>query len=86
MRLINSSRKFSIGSRIKMTKDFKNGMFLFKVGSIGKIVGDHLETLPDFGLFNAFLFGFAIAVGASTIKARVNAPGYSRKLVRAARS
>lgn len=41
-------------------------------------------TTPDFGLFNAFLFGFATAVGKSRIKIRVDDFNCMRQLEKAA--
>ena len=73
MRIINSSNKFSVGSRVIVTKEFKSGMILLCVGAIGKIIGDHFETLPDIGLFNIRVveidFGqHKISVGESVAK------------------
>ena len=53
MRVLNfRARKFAIGKKVKLVMDFKSGSILLVAGCIGTIIGEHIENLPDMGLFN----------------------------------
>jgi len=53
MRVINRKAKpFAIGRKVIIVKDFKSGMIHLAIGEVGLIVGEHIENLPDMGLFN----------------------------------
>lgn len=53
MRVINSkTRKFRVGSKVRITRVYQSGNITLNVGDIGKITGQKFYNLPDMGLFN----------------------------------
>ncbi len=50
--LNSTSSKFLIGKSVIITKSYTNGQIKLQTGDKGLVVGAHLMSLPDMGLFN----------------------------------
>jgi len=53
MRILNFHyRKFRIGTKVIMTKDYVNGNVTFRIGESGVVYDITIEHFPDMGLFD----------------------------------
>lgn len=76
IRVINSSNKIGVGSKVVITKEFENGSIILAPGMVGRVIDVSTESFPDLNIFNlrviTFKFGkYELTVGEPVIKGHI---------------